>query len=66
MPPDPADVLRSLLVFYPLIMACLAALYLRQRRLTIPAYLAWGLLIVFVPLLGPFLVMFAGPGKPAR
>ncbi len=66
MPPDSPDVLRSLLVLYPLIMACLAALYLRRRRLSFSAYLAWGLLIVFLPLVGPFLVLLAGPGRTAR
>ena len=43
--------------------AILAAMYLRSRELSLPAYLGWGLVIVFLPLLGPFLAVACRPGK---
>jgi hypothetical protein len=46
-------------------MAFLAALYLSRRSLSLAEYLKYCLLILFVPLLGPFLVILARPGKPA-
>ena len=61
MPISP-DVMRGLLVLCLLGMMLLAALYLRGRRLSFVAYLRWGLLILLVPLLGPFLVILARPG----
>jgi len=62
MLPSP-DVIRALLVIGALCMAVLAVLYLRRRELTITEYIGWGLLIVLLPLLGPFLVIFYQPGK---
>lgn len=44
-------------------MAVISALYLRQRRLSISAYFGWGLLIILVPLVGPFVVILAHPGE---
>jgi hypothetical protein len=46
-------------------MAILAAFYLGRRELSPLEYLAWGALILFVPLLGPFLVILLHPGRPA-
>jgi uncharacterized membrane protein YjfL (UPF0719 family) len=43
-------------------MALIAAFYLRRRELSLSAYLSWGLLIILVPLLGPFLVIYYQPG----
>ncbi len=45
-------------------MALLAIFYLRQRRMSFHEYLAWGLFAVFVPLFGPFWVIYMQPGKP--
>ncbi len=56
-------VLRIMLVICLLGMALLAAFYLRRRSLSLAAYLGWGFILVFVPLLGPFLVILARPGK---
>lgn len=65
MLPSP-DVIRALLVIGALCMAVLSVLYLRRRELTITEYIGWGLLIVLIPLLGPFLVIFHQPGKPVK
>ena len=65
MLPSP-DVIRILLAIGVLGMAILAVLYLRRRELTIMEYLGWGLLIVLLSLLGPFLVIFYQPGKPVK
>ena len=62
MPFSP-DIMRVLLLICLLGMAVLAALFLRQRSLSLSAYLGWGLLIVLLPLLGPFLVLLSRPGK---
>ena len=43
--------------------AVLAVMYLRSRKLSLPAYLGWGVVIVFVPLLGPFLAIACRPGE---
>jgi len=60
------DILRFLLAVCLVGMALLAFLYLRRRHLTTAESLAWGLLIVFVPLLGPFMVIVLRPGRPCR
>ena len=65
MLPSP-DLIRAILIIGVLGMAALAALYLRRRELTITEYLGWGLLIVLLPMLGPFLVIFTQPGKPVK
>jgi len=57
------DLMRLLLVLCMLGMALIAALYLRRRALTVIEYLCWGLLILFVPLFGPFLVIYMRPGN---
>lgn len=62
MPTTP-DVLRALLLLCLAGMALLAALYLRHRRMTLYEYLAWGLLALFLPILGPFLVILSQPGE---
>lgn len=62
--PISADTMRILLFFCLLGISLLAAFYLRRRRLTFREYLVWGLLIVLMPLVGPFLVLMAAPGKP--
>jgi hypothetical protein len=59
-----SEVMRALLLAAILGMALLAAFYLRRRQMAIAEYLLWGLIIVLLPLLGPFLVILARPGKP--
>jgi len=44
-------------------MALLAVFFLRTRRMTLYSYIAWGLLAILVPLLGPFLVILSHPGQ---
>ncbi|HSF81137.1 MAG TPA: hypothetical protein VLA49_07880 [Anaerolineales bacterium] len=61
-----ADIMRLLLVGCLLGMAFLAAAYLRRRALTMPEYFGWGLLILLVPLFGPFLVIYLRPGRFAQ
>ena len=58
-----SDLMRALLILCVLGMAVLAVLYLRRRKMSIAEYIGWGLLIVLLPLLGPFLVIFYQPGK---
>lgn len=60
------DVMRALLAIGVLCMAILALLYLRRRELTVTEYIGWGLLIVLLPLLGPFLVITYQPGRRAQ
>ena len=57
-----AELMRALLVGCMAGMALLAAFYLRRREMSTAAYLAWGLLALLVPLLGPFLVILNHPG----
>jgi hypothetical protein len=45
-------------------MACLAVLFLTRRRMTASEYIFWGLLALFPPVLGPFMVIISKPGKP--
>jgi hypothetical protein len=56
------SILRGLLVATLVSMAVLAILYLRHRQLSTLGYLAWGLLALMAPGLGPFLVIVAQPG----
>ncbi len=61
--PLSVETMQTLLLLCILSMALLAALYLRRRRLSVGAYLLWGGLLIFLPLLGPFLVILARPGE---
>jgi hypothetical protein len=49
-----------------LAMYVLAMLYLRRRRLSMAHFIAWGASALFVPALGPFLVLLLRPGSPAQ
>jgi hypothetical protein len=60
------ETLRILLFYGLLSMLLLAVFYLRRRRLSFGQYLCWGLLIVLIPLLGPFLAVLSRPGEPGR
>jgi len=44
-------------------MALLAVFYLRGRRLSLMGYLAWGLVALLIPAMGPFIVILAHPGE---
>ena len=58
-----ADAMRASLVMCVLGMALLAAFFLCKRQLSISEYIGWGLVIILLPLLGPFLVILHRPGK---
>ncbi len=58
-----ADAMRASLVMCVLGMALLAAFFLRKRQLSISEYIGWGLVIILLPILGPFLVILHRPGK---
>ncbi|GEM_PF-591158 len=58
-----ASTVRFLLLLGLFGMALLAAFYLRRRELTLVEYIAWGMLAVCLPLVGPFLVILNHPGR---
>jgi hypothetical protein len=64
--PLSAETMRYLLAAFLIGMAFLALLFLRRRELTTSQIVGWGLLIVLVPLLGPFLVIAIKPGAERR
>jgi hypothetical protein len=55
--------MRVLLVGCAIAMVCLAAFFLRSRKLSVLAYLGWGVIAILLPVLGPFLVIWMGPGE---
>lgn len=57
--------MRALLVVFLLTMSLLGGFFLRRRDLTLTEYVSWGLLLIFLPLLGPFLVILSRPGRPS-
>ena len=61
--PDTADFLRFFMATSTVSMALLAVFFLRTRQLSSWAYLSCSLLIVLLPLLGPFLVILLHPGR---
>ena len=60
-----ADSMRTLLFVCLIGMLLIAVLYLRQRKMSTLAYMLWGLLALFLPILGPYIVIAARPGSPA-
>jgi len=58
------DAMRMLLLIAIVSLALLAIFYLRLRQLPWPAYCFWGLVALFLPVLGPFLVIAIHPGRP--
>jgi hypothetical protein len=58
-----ADLMRFLLLLCIIGLAFLAAFSLRGRSLSFLGYLGWGALIIFLPLIGPFLVILFRPGS---
>lgn len=61
-----AETMRILLAVCIVGMALLALLSMRRRNLTPAEIIGWGLLIILVPLLGPFLVIVLKPGVKRR
>lgn len=57
------DTLFIMLMLSMIGMAIIAAFYLRERRLSMLAYIGWGLIIALIPLVGPFLVVLLQPGN---
>lgn len=57
------EIIRLVLLADILMMLFLAVFYLRQRKLTWLEFSLWGLLALVVPVLGPFLVIAARPGR---
>jgi hypothetical protein len=49
-----------------LAMAVLAVDFLRRRKLTTWEYLLWGLLVLMLPVLGPYLAISTRPGEFRR
>ena len=60
---DTAGAIRTILLVDIVTLSLLAVVYLRQRRMGWMAYCGWGLLALFVPVLGPFLVIANRPGQ---
>jgi pilus assembly protein TadC len=60
-----AGIIRLFLGLGMMGMAFLAIFYLRQRRMPFDDFLAWGLLAIFVPVFGPFWVIYKHPGRPS-
>jgi hypothetical protein len=58
-----ASVLMLIIAVGSAAMALLAILYLCRRDLGIAESLFWGALALFIPVLGPFLVIVTRPGK---
>ncbi len=61
-----AEILRVMLAVCLIAMYILAMLYLRRRRLSLGRFIAWSCLALFLPALGPFLVLLFAPGGPSR
>jgi hypothetical protein len=55
--------IQSLLAAGIFCMALIAISSLRKRRLTLHKYLAWGLVAILVPVIGPFIIVWIQPGK---
>jgi hypothetical protein len=60
------DILRSLLVAYAIAGLVIALAYLQRRRLSIGELLIWGMIVICVPVLGPFTAIAARPGHGPR
>lgn len=58
-----SEIIRTILLVDIVVMALLALIYLRQRRMNWTEYCGWGLLALLVPVLGPFLVISKRPGE---
>ena len=61
-----AETLCAVLVISLIAMYLLAMTYLHRRPVTIGQFVAWGLFALFVPALGPFIVIASRPGGSHR
>jgi hypothetical protein len=61
-----AETVRLLLAGCLVAMYVLAMFSLRCRSLILGQVTAWGLFALFIPALGPFLVILTRPGDPPR
>ncbi|MDH5505694.1 MAG: hypothetical protein OEZ02_00555 [Anaerolineae bacterium] len=59
----PVQSMHMLLLICSAGMVLLAVFFLRQRNLPPKACIAWGLLAILLPVLGPYLVIAIRPGK---
>ena len=57
------DLMRLLLLVCTLSLVILAVFFLQQRKLTHLAYVFWGLTAIFIPIIGPFVVIWIKPGE---
>jgi hypothetical protein len=60
------DTIRLLLAVNLFTMYLLAMLYLGRQQITFKQWLLWGFLALFIPALGPFLVILLQPGRPVH
>jgi hypothetical protein len=58
-----SELMRAWLYICLFTMALVAAFYLRRRSLSTLEYILWGLLVVMLPALGPYIVIAARPGQ---
>lgn len=58
-----STILRYLLLMDIVILAGVALFYLSRKKMDVSEYIAWGLLALVLPLLGPFLVIILRPGE---
>jgi hypothetical protein len=56
------EVIRILLLLCVMGMALIALFYLRRRNLSVREFTLWGLLALFIPILGPLIVITLRPG----
>jgi hypothetical protein len=57
--------LHLLLIVFLFAMYALVVAYLRRRQMSFGAFAFWGLVAMFIPAFGPFLVIVIKPGCPA-
>ncbi len=57
------ETVRLLIIGCMFSMTVLAVFYLRRRELSPMAFVAWGLLALILPVIGPFLVIWLQPGE---
>ena len=57
------ELIRILLLLCVMGMALIALFYLRRRNLSVREFTLWGLLALFLPILGPLIVISFRPGE---
>lgn len=56
------DLMRQLLIVCMMLMAILAVLYLRGRRMALGKFALLGMVVILIPIIGPFIVIWMKPG----